>query len=102
MRYNLLTHGTGMNKVDFFYGLALGLLVAFVGCFLFVTFFTDYDFITGVAFLKAQGFLGKLITIGSLLDLALFGILLKLNKELMARGVVFSVFILALATLFFL
>lgn len=91
-----------MNKRDLFYGVVLGLLVAFLGCFLFVTFFTNYDFKTGVAFLKAQGFLGKLIAVGSLLNLVVFGLLLKMNKELMARGVVFSVLILALISLFYL
>jgi hypothetical protein len=91
-----------MNKTDLFLGLVLGLLVALLGCFLFITFFTDYDFGTGVAFLKAQGFLGKLIAVGSLLDLALFGVLLKMNKELMARGVVFCVLLLALLSLFYL
>lgn len=89
-----------MNKMDLFYGLALGFLVAFLGCFLFVTFFTEHDFLVGVQFLKAQGFLGKLIAIGSLLDLIVFAVLLKRNKELMARGVVLSVFVMAIATLF--
>lgn len=91
-----------MNKLALFYGFALGLLVAFLGCYFFITFFTSYDFSTGVTFLKTQGFLGKLIAVGSLLDLVLFGILLKINKEIMARGVVFAVLLLALLSLFFL
>lgn len=91
-----------MNKKDLLYGFVLGLSMAFVGCFLFVTFFTDLDFSTGVTFLKAQGFLGKLIAVGSLLNLVFFGLLLKMNKEVMARGVVFSVLVLALISLLYL
>lgn len=90
-----------MNKIDLFYGLLIGLIASLLGTFLFMTFFTDYEFIEGVRILKSQGYLGKLITVGSLLDLAAFGILLKINKELMARGVVLAVFVLTIITLFY-
>lgn len=91
-----------MNKMDLVWGILLGLVLAFLGCYWFVSFFTEYDFYTGIVFLKKQGFLGKLIAIGSLLDLVAFALLLKLNKELMARGIVLAVFILAIVTLFLL
>jgi hypothetical protein len=90
-----------MNKIDLFYGFLIGLIASLLGSFLFMTFFTDYEFIEGVRILKSQGYLGKLITVGSLLDLAAFGILLKMNKELMARGVVLAVFVLTIITLFY-
>lgn len=89
-----------MNKIDLLYGFLVGIAASLLGSFLFMTFFTDYEFIEGVQILKSQGYLGKLITIGSLLDLIAFGILLKTNKDLMARGVVFSVIILTIITLF--
>lgn len=91
-----------MNKIDLLYGFIIGLAASLLGSFLFMTFFTDYEFIEGVRILKSQGYLGKLITVGSLLDLAAFGILLKMNKELMARGVVLAVFVLTIATIFML
>ena len=89
-----------MNKIDLLYGFIIGLAASLLGSFLFMTFFTDYEFIEGVQILKSQGYLGKLITVGSLLDLAAVGILLKMNKELMARGVVLAVFVLTIATIF--
>ena len=91
-----------MNKIDLLYGFIIGLAASLLGSFLFMTFFTDYEFIEGVQILKSQGYLGKLITVSSLLDLAAFGILLKMNKELMARGVVLAVFVLTIATIFML
>lgn len=90
-----------MNKIDVLYGFLIGLAASLLGSFLFMTFFTDYEFIEGVQILKSQGYLGKLITVGSILDLVAFGILLKINKELMARGVVFSVIILTIITLIY-
>ena len=50
--------------------------------------------------MKSQGHLGKIVTLGSILDLIAFGILLKMNKELMARGVVLAVIVLTIITLF--
>jgi hypothetical protein len=89
-----------MNKTDLFIGFVIGILASFVGTYLFVTLFTDFNFITGIQVMKSEGRLGKLITLGSILDLIAFAILLKANKELMARGVVLAVIIMTILTLF--
>ncbi|HWS60266.1 MAG TPA: hypothetical protein VN182_05000, partial [Flavobacterium sp.] len=75
-----------MNKIDILIGFVIGLVACFLGIFLFITFFTDFDFISGIQSMKSDGKLGKLITLGAILDLVAFGILLKMNKEIMARG----------------
>jgi hypothetical protein len=88
-----------MNKKDLFFGFVFGLLACMLGIFLFLTFFTTFNFISGLQSMKAQGSLGKLITLGAILDLVLFGVLIQVKKELMARGVLLSVIVLAIATL---
>lgn len=50
--------------------------------------------------MKSQEVLGKLITLGSILDLIVFPVLLKLNKDHIARGIVLAVIILTLLTYF--
>lgn len=89
-----------MNKKDILIGFIIGIFTALLGSYLFVTFFTKFDITTGIQTIKQQGYLGKVITIGTVLDLAVFGILLKRNEELMARGVVLAVIVLAISTLF--
>jgi hypothetical protein len=89
-----------MNKIDILTGFVIGILASLLGCFLFIKIFTAFDFMAGVESMKAEGKLGKLITLGSILDLVAFGILLKLNKEMMARGVVLAVIIITIFTLF--
>ena len=89
-----------MNKRDLLIGFVIGILASILGSFLFITFFTDFDFMAGIESMKSEGKLGKLITLGSILDLVAFGILLKMNKEIMARGVVLSVIVIAIITLF--
>jgi len=89
-----------MNKKDIIIGFTIGVLACVLGIFLFITFFTDFDFMTGIKSMKAEGKLGKLITLGAILDLGAFGVLLKMNKDLMARGVVLAVIIIAIITIF--
>ena len=89
-----------MNKKDILIGFAIGILACVLGVFLFLSFFTDFDFMIGIQTMKSEGKLGKLITLGAILDLVIFGILLKMNKELMARGLVLAVICIAIFTIF--
>lgn len=89
-----------MNKMDILIGFVIGIVACFLGIFLFITFFTDFDFISGIQSMKSDGKLGKLITLGAILDLVAFGVLLKMNKEMMARGVVLAVICIAIFTIF--
>ena len=100
MLFNNLTPGNGMNKKDLLLGFLIGFATTLLGSFLFIIFFTEFKFIAGIQIMKSQGNLGKLITLGSILTLIAFGILLKMNKEMMARGVVLAVIALAILTLF--
>ena len=87
-----------MNKKDLLIGFIIGFAATLLGSF--ITLFTDFTFIAGIEIMKSQGNLGKIITLGSILTLIVFGVLLKINKEMMARGVVLSVIVLAILTLF--
>ncbi|MBC7749408.1 MAG: hypothetical protein H7Z76_12675 [Methylotenera sp.] len=89
-----------MNKKDLLLGFVIGIATTLLGSYLFITFFSEFKFIAGIQIMKSQGNLGKLITLGSILTLIAFGILLKMNKEIMARGVVLAVIALATLTLF--
>lgn len=89
-----------MNKKDILTGFLIGILASFVGMFLYITLALHTDFLAGIQSMKNQGQLGKIVTLGSILDLVAFGILLKMNKELMARGVVLAVIVLTIITLF--
>ncbi|SHF96149.1 hypothetical protein SAMN05443549_101993 [Flavobacterium fluvii] len=89
-----------MNKTDILIGFVIGILASLLGSFLFIKFFTAFDFMEGVESMKFEGRLGKLITLGSILDLVAFGVLLKLDKEMMARGVILAVIVITIITLF--
>jgi hypothetical protein len=89
-----------MNKTAILLGFAIGIVASTLGIFIFIHFFTNFDFMDGIKSMKSEGKLGKLITLGTILDLLVFAVLLKMNKDMMARGVVLAVIILAIITLF--
>ncbi len=87
------------NKIDVLLGFVIGIICSIFGCFLFIQLFTKFTFLAGIELLKADGKLGKIITIGTVLDLVVFWVLLKSNKDFMARGVILAVISLTLITL---
>jgi hypothetical protein len=89
-----------MKKIDLLYGLIIGILIAAIGVYLFMTFFTDYELLEGFTILKSREQLGKLIALGALLNLGMFFILLKTNKEMMARGVALATLLLTILSIF--
>ena len=89
-----------MNKMDLLYGFLIAIVVTCIGSYIFIVAFTQHNFEHGLLLLKSGGNLGKLITLGAILNFAIFFLLLKLNKELMARGVVFALIVLTIITLF--
>lgn len=88
-----------MDKKDFIIGFLVGIFTSLLGSYLFIKFFTNFDISTGIQTIKEMGYLGKIITIGTTLDLAVFLILLNRNKEMMARGVILAVIVLAVSTI---
>jgi hypothetical protein len=89
-----------MKKIDLFYGFVIGVIASIIGSYIFIVAFTPYSFLGGIQILKFEGKLGKIITLGAILNLLIFFGLLKYNKELLARGVILAMFILTIITLF--
>ncbi|EJL66058.1 hypothetical protein [Flavobacterium sp. CF136] len=88
-----------MNKKDIFLGFIIGIFTSLLGSYMFITFFTKFDISSGIQTIKENGYLGKVITLGTTLDLAVFAILLKKDKEYMASGIILAVIVLAISTL---
>lgn len=89
-----------MNKKDLLIGFIIGIFTALLGSYIFIAFFTNFDVSNGIRTIRQLGYMGKVITVGTVLDLAVFGILLKRNLEDMSKGVVLAVIVLAISTLF--
>ncbi|MCF8320798.1 MAG: hypothetical protein K9I35_06290 [Flavobacterium sp.] len=89
-----------MKKMDLFYGLIIGLTTSLIGIYLFIYLFTPFSFLGGLQLLKFDGKLGKIITLGTILNVGIFFGLLKFKKETMAKGIILSIILLTIITLF--
>ncbi len=89
-----------MRKIDLLFGVLFGLATALLGSYLFLILFVDDSLTAGIAKIKANEHLGKIITLGAVLNLILFFSLLHFKKELMARGVILATILLAILTIF--
>lgn len=87
-----------MKKTDLLIGFFIGIITALLGTILFLKMFTEVQTINDFHIVREQGILGKVITLGAILNIIIFFILLKKNKELMARGIVLATIVLALLT----
>lgn len=89
-----------MRKTDLLLGVLIGFATTIIGIFLFFKVFTPFGLSEGIENYKSLGYLGKIIAIGAVMNLIAFFILLKINKELMARGVILATILLTVLTLF--
>lgn len=91
-----------MNKQlilkDLTLGFLIGILTTILGCFLFLKFYTKYNFLEGISAVRQEGYLGKLIALSAILNVLIFFLLLKINKEVIARGIVMATIILTIIT----
>lgn len=90
-----------MKKQDLLKGLVLGLLIGFACSFLIYIVISkgNTDFELAYAYLKNNDLLGKVMTLGAIPNLFLVFFLLNKGKEMIARGVILSLFVLTVLTL---
>jgi len=87
-----------MKKTDLLIGVLIALAATAVGSLLFIELVTPYHFMDGIELYKSHGVLGKIITLGAIMNVVLFFVLLRFNKDMMARGVILGTIILTIIT----
>lgn len=92
-----------MSKKDVFIGFAVGLIANAIGIFLAATFL-DYQSGKNEGVMKVieaaqiEGFLGKLVSLGAILNLIAFFVFIKKRQDYKARGVLIATMLIALLT----
>lgn len=90
-----------MIKKEVFIGLGVGLIANSIGLVIAILLFGNGQTIE--AALKAsiaQGFFGKLVSIGAIFNLIAFFIFIKQKRDYRARGVILATILVALLTFF--
>lgn len=88
-----------MVKKEVTIGLLIGLIANAIGLFLSATLLGNGDdFITVLKSASTEGFLGKLISLGAVLNLIAFFIFIKKKQDYRARGVLLATIFVAVLT----
>ena len=89
-------------KKDIFIGMLVGLIANAIGLFLTANFLgkgDEFDVVIKAA--AAEGFLGKLISLGAILNLIAFFIFIRKKQDYRARGVLLITVFIAVFTFVF-
>ena len=91
-----------MIKKDIFIGILVGLIANAIGLYLAAALLGQGDdFLTVVKAAADEGFLGKLISLGAILNLVAFFVFIKKKQDYRARGVLLITVFIAVFTFAF-
>ena len=91
-----------MIKKDIFIGMFVGLIANAIVLFITANLLVKVDdFVTVIKAAANEGFLGKLISLGAILNLAAFFIFIKKKQDYRARGVLLITVFIAVFTFVF-
>lgn len=91
-----------MHKIEILKGVFVGLIANSIGLLLAATLLGQGDdFTTVIAAAFNEGFLGKLISLGAILNLICFFIFIKKRQDHRARGVLLITICIAVCTFIF-
>jgi len=91
-------------KKEIFIGILVGLIANAIGLFIassIIGFKQGHDFTTVIKASADEGFLGKLISLGAVLNLLAFFVFIKKRQDYRARGVLIATVFIAVFTFVF-
>ena len=88
-----------MVRKEVLIGFSVGIIANIIGLFIATSLIGDSDnFITVLKAASAEGFLGKLISLGAILNLFVFFLFIKKKQDYRARGVLLATVLIAVFT----
>lgn len=87
-----------MIKKDIAIGFIVGVIANLIGIYLYITFFSDEGFNETLKLAKANDFLGKIVSLGAILNLGAFFVFIKKKQDYCARGVLLATVLIAVGT----
>jgi hypothetical protein len=86
-------------KKEILIGFVVALIATSFGCFLFIEFFSQYDFYTSLEMIKEGNLEGKVLVLGAIANFFVFFVFLKKKQIYRARGVLMETFFIAFLVL---
>ncbi|WP_299678345.1 hypothetical protein [uncultured Dokdonia sp.] len=82
-------------KKDIISGAIIGLIANAIGVYLYIMAFSDYSVDVTIQKSMDEGYFGKIVTLGAILNLVAFFIFIKKKQDYKARGVLLITVIIA-------
>lgn len=86
-------------KKEIAIGFFTALIATSFGCFIFIEFFSKFDFEQSIQFIKEGNLEGKVIVLGAVANFFVFFVFLKKKQLYRARGVLLETFLIAFLVL---
>ena len=86
-------------KKDIISGAIIGLIANAIGVYLYIMAFSDYSVDVTIQKSMDEGYFGKIVTLGAILNLIAFFIFIKKKQDYRARGVLLATVIIAIAVM---
>ncbi|GGG36899.1 hypothetical protein GCM10011344_42200 [Dokdonia pacifica] len=83
-------------KKDIISGAIIGLIANVIGVYLYILAFSDNTFDVTIKKSLDEGYFGKIVTLGAVLNLAVFFLFIKKKQDHKARGVLTITVIIAI------
>ena len=85
-----------MIRKDVIIGFLLGLAANLIGICIYIFFFSKEGFEGTIKSAMSFNFIGKLVSLGAILNLVVFFVLIKMNEDHKARGVLLATLLAAI------
>lgn len=86
-------------KKEIFIGFVVALLATAFGCFIFIEFFSKFNFSKSLELIIEGDLEGKVLVLGAIANFFVFYVFLKKNQMYRARGVLMETFFIAFLVL---
>jgi hypothetical protein len=87
-------------KKEILIGFLVGLIATTFGCFVFIEFFSMFDFYKSIELMREGDLEGKILVLGALANFFVFFTFLKKKQIYRARGVLMETFVVAFLVMF--
>jgi|TARA_R110000822_G_scaffold32611_1_gene93400 Na+-driven multidrug efflux pump len=89
----------GTIKKDILIGILISLFATAAGIFLYIEYFSKYNFKETFTMIQEAGLYGKILALAAIPNLFVFFIFIRKKQDNRAKGVLFTTILIALTTL---
>lgn len=89
----------GTIKKDILIGVLVALFATFGGIFLYLEYFSRYEFNETLQFIKKGNLFGKVLSLAAVSNLFVFFVFIKKKQDNRSKGVLLATILIALTTL---